>query len=424
MARLNMGYVARLGILLMGLSLMLTACYDPANSTVPTTRAGRASAPTSPAVTTQAATTTAAPTTVIALATLTLQAGGSLSRPATTAASTSTIALATSKPDGAPGGVAAVPPASSPWPTLDAKSSGVLVYQEDGDIWALTLPEGSGRPLTTDGSGNRLAFPEGFNRNPVWSPDSLAIAFASARDVSNQPGYRNGYEIYTMRPDGSNLSRLTNEADGPFVQRLPLAWLTTGDLLISQRDQRLSQPSPLRLALLSASTGKTKELPIKEVNLTTLAISPDKTQLVYASSKLDTKPGHYKTDVYLAPLNGSSPPRALTNFVSALSASISAITWSPDGKTIAFSQGLGDACGAYTLYTVGAARNGLPLRKLFGGEGVPTSLSYAPGGRWLAYSTASCIGTAALRLFDTDKTDPPLDLIDGLTPSYGRKTPG
>ena len=63
---------------------------------------------------------------------------------------------------------------------LDPTSNGTLAYEAEGDIWVMILPEGIQRNLTGDGVQTKTAFPDGFNRNPVWSPrqrfDSLCLA--------------------------------------------------------------------------------------------------------------------------------------------------------------------------------------------------------------------------------------------------------
>ena len=61
--------------------------------------------------------------------------------------------------------------------------------------------------MDADGSNAvRLTHNRGEDRTPSWSPDGRRIAFASDR---NSPG-PNGAEIYSIRPDGSCLTWLTN----------------------------------------------------------------------------------------------------------------------------------------------------------------------------------------------------------------------
>jgi len=58
-------------------------------------------------------------------------------------------------------------------------------------------PDGSApRPLTVH--------PRVIDNIPVWSPDGRRIAFVSNRD------WAEGLALYTMNPDGSNVTRLTD----------------------------------------------------------------------------------------------------------------------------------------------------------------------------------------------------------------------
>jgi TolB protein len=45
----------------------------------------------------------------------------------------------------------------------------------------------------------------GNNEHPTWSPDGKLIAFSSNRSGS--------YQIYIMRKDGSNVTRITNSGE-------------------------------------------------------------------------------------------------------------------------------------------------------------------------------------------------------------------
>jgi Tol biopolymer transport system component len=67
----------------------------------------------------------------------------------------------------------------------------------------------------------------GSCETPAWSPDGTEIAF-----MSNQTG---SYNIWIIRPDGTNLRRVTN---GPSADRFP-RWLPDGSRIIfhSDRDQ-------------------------------------------------------------------------------------------------------------------------------------------------------------------------------------------
>jgi hypothetical protein len=79
-------------------------------------------------------------------------------------------------------------------------STGEIAYIHDGDIYLLDLATGDTEQLTDDGT----------NRDPAWMPDGEWLAFAS-----NHEGNDN---IYMMRADGSQQTRLTNE---PGDENLP-----------------------------------------------------------------------------------------------------------------------------------------------------------------------------------------------------------
>ena len=77
--------------------------------------------------------------------------------------------------------------------------------QTTSEIWVMNANGTKARQLTG------LAGSEGYNNNPTWSPNGKRIAFNSTRDgMTNE-------EIYTMKPDGSDLKRLTNSPNNDAV---------------------------------------------------------------------------------------------------------------------------------------------------------------------------------------------------------------
>jgi hypothetical protein len=412
--------------LLLVMNLGLAACGEATQSPAPTTAALPATAvsatatlpvttinPSPTAATTRPVTTAAATTAAVTTAPATTAA--TRTTQAATAATPVRQSPATTQP------ASAVGPSKASLAQLDKQSTGIIAYENEGDIWAMVLPEGMQRKLTNDGANTRIAFPSGYNRRPVWAPGSLSIAFASPADASLLPGYQDGYDIFTMRPDGSNRTRLTKAPDSAYVERLPLGWISSKEIIISQHDNKNQQSGLAALAILDVATGKIKDLPIKQSGVNQVAVSPDGTQLAYVVATADAATRRTKADVYVVPLAGGQP-KGLTDLPAGEFQSISALTWSPNGQNLAFTHAIGDGCGTYTLYSV--TREGKDLRKLADGPGYPLTLSYAVSGAWLAYSGDACAKGPALQLVNTAKGGPALDLGSGSNPSYGKQIGG
>jgi tol-pal system beta propeller repeat protein TolB len=78
-------------------------------------------------------------------------------------------------------------------PAWSPNGSWIAYATEGPDVWRMH-PDGRGRRKVTTGGGEY----------PAWSPDGKQLAFMSSRTGD--------YEIYTVRVDGSDLRRLTNNA--------------------------------------------------------------------------------------------------------------------------------------------------------------------------------------------------------------------
>ncbi len=71
------------------------------------------------------------------------------------------------------------------------------------DIWV----------VDADGTGLTRLTNDGKSSTPLWSPDGSLIAFERWKSQGNQ-------DVYTMRPDGSDVTRVTG---GPYVE-FPTSW--------------------------------------------------------------------------------------------------------------------------------------------------------------------------------------------------------
>jgi TolB protein len=153
--------------------------------------------------------------------------------------------------------------------TNNSAFDGYATWSPDGSQIAFTSDRDFGnRIYVMDADGNNVISLTGVNNfGPSWSPDGTRIAFTSSRDAGN-------LEIYVMNADGTNQTRLTNDAERDFDP----SW------------------------------------------------SPDGSKIVF------THGGEVGSDIYVMNADGAGPAN-LTNTPG--SAEVSA-AWSPDGSRILF----------------------------------------------------------------------------------------
>jgi TolB protein len=208
-----------------------------------------------------------------------------------------------------------------------------------------TDPLGEIYVMNADGSYlTRLTFSAGADDAPAWSNDGKRIAFTSTRDGDT--------EVYVMNADGSGQTRLTNS---PGLDEHP-------------------------------------------------AFSPDGKKIAFVSGRQD--PAGLYREVYVMNADGSGP-----SLVTAMQEIASFPAWAPGGKQIAFSTG-----GAIYVINV----DGTGLAELVPGGHDPT---YSPDGKSIAFSepygggielfTANADGSAQTRItFET--------AVVSRRPSWGR----
>lgn len=119
----------------------------------------------------------------------------------------------------------------------------------DGIIAALFLKGSDGSPL------QRLTPVPLSPRQPNWSPDGKTIAFSThCCNPQNQ-------EIWTVRPDGSELRRLTNNGNDYFAgpHDFHPSWSPQGDAIVFERDAPNFSSSAI-VVMRGDGTGLTKAI--------------------------------------------------------------------------------------------------------------------------------------------------------------------
>ena len=205
---------------------------------------------------------------------------------------------------------------------------------------------------------------------PQWSPDGKYLSFSSAR-----PGKAKGSQIWVMDRRGGEARQLTNLKDfsilsydwSPDAKR-PLLVLREKEE--PEEDEKAGDkpksPKPIvinryqfkedvdgyltdkraHIYLFDIATSKLDELTKDEFDETDAQFSPDGGLIAFVSNR-DADPDRTKnTDVFVIEPKVGATPRKLTSYAGPDAGRLS---WSPDGKSIAYLQGSEPRFNAYNL---------------------------------------------------------------------------
>lgn len=214
-----------------------------------------------------------------------------------------------------------------------------------------------------------------FDVDPTWSPDDEFITFTSNRDGDT--------DIYSIHPDGTNLTNLTPDPSQPLASLLFLMekaldkwpdWSPSGDQILfsSSRTNIMMNSSPSDLFIMNPDGTGVRQI-TDTVDMEGLPEwSPTGDRIVFVS---DSDEGN---QIYTMKPDGTEISKLtegdMDNDMPA---------WSPDGSKIAFES---NRDGDYDVYIMSS--NGENLAQLTNESGLDTAPTWSPDGTKIAFVSA------------------------------------
>ena len=192
------------------------------------------------------------------------------------------------------------------WLTTSPLHAKIVFYSDrDGNDEIYTMkPDGSNQ--------TRLTFNEASDTYPAWSPDGRQIAFQSDRDGND--------EIYVMDADSTNQRNLTNHpASDSFAD-----WSPDGSQIIFSSKRKVDGIRPINLFIMDSDGADVEQLAHSGVVLKS-KWSPDGTKIAFGNSS-----------IYIVTAEGRNTGRISSR--PKVDKAMVLEGWSPDGTQILYSE--------------------------------------------------------------------------------------
>ncbi len=250
--------------------------------------------------------------------------------------------------------------------------------------------------MRSDGSESERLTSKLPTTHPAWSPDGRRIAFTRNEDLGEFTKFTSD-DVFVIDADGDDPTQLTHEQEGrTFGQP---AWSPDGHQIAYLDGQSVSSAVPSRYGSLFVmdadggdphrlATGRTYKDP---------DWSPDGREIVLVRGKSLSSATESNDDLYVLDVS-SGAMRALTRTPPGVYESAPA--WSPEGSRIAVARttgGFSDFGGTASIFVMNRDGTGETLvleHKLF--LDAPYNLSWSPDGRKIAFETSSSIGCTSI----------------------------
>lgn len=192
---------------------------------------------------------------------------------------------------------------------------------------------------SSGGEAHQVTNDKSDNIHPHWSPDGQHIIYCSARDNSDQAHAPEGevYEIYTIKPDGTEAKRITNDKgintypsfshDGKQIAFRKITGEKNSEVFVMNADGS----SPRNLTNNPAFDGWPRW-------------SPDDSKLVFASNR-----GGKDYEIYVMKPDGTDVQQLTESHGRNTSPK-----WAPDGKKISFDHAAQGECDIFLVNVLNA----------------------------------------------------------------------
>lgn len=172
------------------------------------------------------------------------------------------------------------------------------------------------------------------NIHPHWSPDGQRIIYCSARDNPDQSSAPEGeiYEIYTVKPDGSDATRIAKDKG---INTYP-SYSPDGRLIVFRK---IIGNKNSEVFVMNADGSSPRNLTNNPAFDGWPRWSPDGSRIVFGSNR-----GGTDYEIYVMNAGGSSVQR-----ITELHGRNTSPKWSPDGKKISFDHAAQGECDIFTI---------------------------------------------------------------------------
>lgn len=238
----------------------------------------------------------------------------------------------------------------------------------------------------TDGTSRQRITKQIHTSTPSWSPDGRQIAFTRNEDVGEYTPY-SADDVFVMDADGGSVRQLTRDRNGRHAGQL--AWSPDGRQIAYVDGESVPSGQPSRIGglfVMDADGDNRRRLTRGNVD-TDPAWSPRGAEIAFARCECPNANSAH-LDLYVVNV-ASGVTRRLTRTPNAFEASPA---WSPDGSRIALarwdflSSVATGAAGIYMMKSDGTGEKLVHKYKHF----LPGlhSLTWSPDGRTLAFETS------------------------------------